>query len=123
MSRLSPDTTDKLLNGTFDLPGKLKFTSNPGTPNNRWESFLSIKIVIAPNFTGHPNHVIDIFDESLLARTPLGSLASGSIFKTPNSGADLFAEESDIEATPRAKSPVPRIQVSFSEHFPKNNET
>merc|ERR1719350_1739586 len=31
----SPDTTDKLLNGTFDLPGKLKFNSNPGTPNNR----------------------------------------------------------------------------------------
>merc|ERR1712013_487587 len=78
----SPDTTDKLLNGTFDLPGKLKFTSNPGTPNNR---------------------------------TPLGSLASGSIFKTPNSGADLFAEESDIEATPRAKSPVPRIQVHVPE--------
>ena len=65
----------------------------------------------------------NIFDESLLARTPLGSLASGSIFKTPNSRADMFAEESDIEATPRAKSPVPRIQVSFSEHFPKNNET
>merc|ERR1719369_1996113 len=78
----SPDTTDKLLNGTFDLPGKLKFNSNPGTPNNR---------------------------------TPLGSLASGSIFKTPNSGADMFAEESDIEATPRAKSPVPRIQVHVPE--------
>jgi len=82
----SPDTTDKLLNGTFDLPGKLKFNSNPGTPNNR---------------------------------TPLGSLASGSIFKTPNSGADMFAEESDIEATPRAKSPVPRIQV----HVPEAGST
>merc|ERR1712228_1007336 len=58
--------------------GKLKFNSNPGTPNNR---------------------------------TPLGSLASGSIFKTPNSGADMFAEESDVEATPRAKSPIPKIQV------------
>ena len=54
----------------------------------------------------------NIFDGSLLARTPLGSLASGSIFKTPNSRADMFAEESDIEATPRAKSPVPRVQVS-----------
>ena len=31
----SPDTTDKLLNGTFDLPGKLKFNSNPSTPDNR----------------------------------------------------------------------------------------
>ena len=40
MCRLSPDTTDKLLNGTFDLPGKLKFNSNPGTPNNRYESFF-----------------------------------------------------------------------------------
>jgi hypothetical protein len=74
----SPDTTDKLLNGTFDLPGKLKFSSNPSTPDNR---------------------------------TPLGSLSSGSIFKTPNSGADMFAEESDVEATPRAKSPIPRVQV------------
>ena len=60
-----------------------------------------------------------IFNKSLLVRTPLGSLASGSIFKTPNSGADMFAEESDIEATPRAKSPVPRIQVSISEHYMK----
>ena len=45
-------------------------------------------------------------------RTPLGTMTSGSIFKTPNSGADMFAEESDIEATPRAKSPIPRVQVS-----------
>ena len=42
MSRLSPDTTDKLLNGTFDLPGKLKFNSNPGTPNNRWGRVSSL---------------------------------------------------------------------------------
>jgi len=75
----SPDTTDKLLNGTFDLAGKLKFNSNPSTPDNR---------------------------------TPLGSVTSGSIFKTPNSGADMFAEESDIEATPRAKSPIPRVSAA-----------
>merc|ERR1712112_755530 len=79
----SPDTTDKLLNGTFDLPGKLKFNSNPSTHNNR---------------------------------TPLGTMTSGSIFKTPNSGADMFAEESDVEATPRARSPIPRVQV----HAPGN---
>jgi hypothetical protein len=42
-----------------------------------------------------------------------------SIFKTPNSGADMFAEESDIEATPRAKSPGPRIQV----HVPEAGST
>ena len=42
MSRLSPDTTDKLLNGTFDLPGKLKFNSNPGAPNNRWGRVSSL---------------------------------------------------------------------------------
>jgi hypothetical protein len=29
------DTTDKLLNGTFDLPGKLNFGGSPSTPSNR----------------------------------------------------------------------------------------
>jgi hypothetical protein len=29
------DTTDKLLNGTFDLPGKINFGGSPSTPSNR----------------------------------------------------------------------------------------
>ena len=41
----------------------------------------------------------------------MGALSAGSIFKTPNSGADMFAEESDVEATPRAKSPIAQIKV------------
>merc|ERR1719350_435890 len=53
------DTTDKLLNGTFDLPV-------PSTP---------------------------------AARTALAT-----IFKTPNSGADMFAAESDVEETPKART-------------------
>jgi len=63
------DTTDHLLNGSFELSGKLNFEnliSKPSTPDKR---------------------------------TPLGP----SIFKTPNNGADMFAEESDIEATPIVK--------------------
>jgi len=66
------DTTDKLLNGTFDLPGKLAF-SNPSSPSTP------------------------------AARTPLTAI-SGSIFKTPNSGADMFAAESDVEETPKART-------------------
>ena len=65
------DTTDKLLNGTFEGPvGKLSF-SNPSTPE--------------------------------IPRTPLGPAAT-SIFRTPNSGADMFAADSDVEATPKVHS-------------------
>ena len=36
-------------------------------------------------------------------RTPLGPAAT-SIFRTPNSGADMFAADSDVEATPKVHS-------------------
>ena len=49
-------------------------------------------------------------------------MMSGSIFKTPNSGADMFAEESDIEATPKAKSPNPRVQVSTANRNDNDND-
>jgi len=39
------------------------------------------------------------------SRTPLGSV-SNSIFKTPNSGADMFANDSDVEATPKVKAQI-----------------
>lgn len=39
------DTTDKLLNGTFDLPGKLAF-SNPSSPSTPAARFVSLDLQI-----------------------------------------------------------------------------
>jgi hypothetical protein len=44
-----------------------------------------------------------LITSSLLCRKkPLGT-NSGAIFKTPDNGADIFANDSDTEATPKVK--------------------
>ena len=62
---------------------------------------LSLVMLLASYLPSTGVYFIGVASVTLLPpRTPLGPAAT-SIFRTPNSGADMFAADSDVEATPK----------------------